>query len=146
MEFSDTVYAAGLFLLSYVLLFVPLYRVIGSTTFLMPNSIIIAFLISGLIVGVVFAKKLAVHRTISIGKIMLLIAIIVVFFIFTSNVIDWTAYKEIYHSTTWTAAQWSQEMVVMLYMTMGIYTTMGLAIIGAGIYIGSRIRKVTPLK
>jgi len=145
MEFPDTVYAAAMFLLSYVLLFVPLYRVVGFTTFLMPNSIIIAFLISGLLVGVVFAKKLASHRLVSIGKILLLIAIAIVFFILASNVIDWTAYKEIYQATQWTAGQWSQEMVVMLYMTMGLYTTMGLAIIGAGIYVGSRLRKTKPL-
>ena len=145
MEFSDTEYAAGMFLLSYVLLFVPLYRVAGFTTFLMPNSIIIAFLVSGIIVGTVFAKKLSSHRAVSIGKILLLISFAIVFFILASNVIDWTAYKEIYQSTTWTAGQWSQEMVVMLYLTMGLYNTMGLAIIGAGIYIGSRLRKTTSL-
>ena len=146
MEFPDTVYAAGMFLLAYVLLFVPLYRVVGFTTFLMPNSIILAFLISGLIVGVVFAKKLASHRLVSIGKILLLIAIAIVFFILASNVIDWTANKDIYQSTQWTAGQWSQEMVVMLYITMGLYTTMGLAIIGAGIYVGSILRKIKPSK
>lgn len=145
MEFPDTGYAAAMFLLSYILLFVPRYRVVGFTTFLMPNSIIIAFLVSGLRVGVVFAKRLFNHRLVSIGKILLLISIATVFFILASNVIDWTAFKEIYQSTPWTAGQWSQEMAVMLYMTMGLYTTMGLGIIGAGMYVGSRLRKTKPL-
>lgn len=145
MEFADTVYAASMFLLCYVLLFVPLHQVIGFATFLMPNSIIVAFLISGLIVGTVFAKKIAIHRAVSIGKILLLCSTIIVFFIFTSNVVDWTAYQEIYH-TTWTAAQWSQQMVVMLYLTMGVYETMGLGIIAAGLYAGSSLTKIRKTK
>ena len=145
VEFPDTVYAATMFLLSYILLFAPLYRVVEFTTFLIPNSIIIAFLISGLLVGVVFAKKLVNHRLVSIGKILLLISIAIVFFILASNVIYWAAFKEIYQSTPWTAGQWSQEMVVMLYITMGLYTTMGLCIIGTGMYVESRLRKTKPL-
>lgn len=146
MEFADTVYAAAMFLLCYVLLFIPLHQVIGFTTFLMPNSIIVAFLTSGLIVGAVFAKKIASHKAVSIGKILLLCSTIIVFFVFTSNVIDWTAYQEIYH-TTWTAGQWSQQMVMMLYITIGLYEAMGLTIIGLGVFAGSmlnKIRKPTP--
>lgn len=145
MEFADTVYAASMFLLCYVLLFIPLHQVIGFTTFLMPNSIIVAFLIAGLIVGAIFAKKIASQRAVSIGKILLLCSTIIVFFIFVSNVIDWTAYQDIYH-TTWTAGQWSQQMVMMLYITIGLYEVMGLTIIGIGLLAGSILNKIGNLK
>jgi len=141
MEFADTIYAASMFLLCYVLLFIPLHQVIGFATFVMPNSIIVAFLVSGLIVGAVFAKKIANHKAISIGKILLICSTIIVFFIFTSNVVDWTAYQEIYHST-WTAAQWSQQMVYMLYLTMGVYVTMGLGIVALGLYTGIKLVQI----
>jgi hypothetical protein len=67
----------------------------------------------------------------------------VVFFVLTSNFIDWTAYKEIY-STTWSAGVWAQEMALMLYKTMALYETMGLAIIFIGLYAGSMLRKLKP--
>ena len=140
MEFGDTVYAAALVLLCYVVLFVPLNLFLDFPVVLMPASIIVAFLLAGLITGCVFAGKLADHRAVSIGKTLLIVSIFVVFFILTSNFIDWTAYKEIY-STTWTAAQWSREMVVMLYMTMALYEATGLSIMFIGLYAGSILRK-----
>lgn len=97
MEFSDTFYAASMFLLCYVLLFIPLHQYIGFTTFLMPNSIIVALLISGVITGAVFSSKIAGQRARYVGKPDASFNISV-FFVFISNVIDWTAFQE-YHSS-----------------------------------------------
>jgi hypothetical protein len=143
MKFEDVVYAAALVLLGYVVLFVPLNVFLDFNVVLMSASSIGAFLLAGLITGCVFAGKLAEQRVTSIGKILLIVSTFVVFFVLTSNFIDWTAYKEIY-STTWSAGVWAQEMALMLYKTMALYETMGLAIIFIGLYAGSMLRKLKP--
>jgi len=111
----------------------------------MPNSIITAFLLGGIITGVIFSNKLSSHRLISIGKILLIISVFIVFFVLTQNFIDWTAYQEIYH-TTWNAAQWSNQMSVMLYITIALYEAMGLSIIFTGLFVGSLVRRIRHTK
>jgi hypothetical protein len=46
------------------------------------------------------------------------------------------------NDTTWAAGQWSQQMVVMLYITIGLYEAMGLAIIAVGLSCGSMLIKI----
>ncbi|HER54362.1 MAG TPA: hypothetical protein ENO13_00475 [Candidatus Bathyarchaeota archaeon] len=139
MDFEDVVYAASLVLLCYVVLFVPLNTFLAFNVGVMSGSNIAAFLLAGLITGVTFAGKLSDRRTVSIGKILLIVSTFVVFFILTSNVVDWTAYRETY-ATTWSAGEWAYEMVLMLYKTIALYEVLALSIMFIGIYTGSILR------
>lgn len=140
MKFEDVIYATALVLLCYVLLIIPLNIFLNFNVVLISASQLSAFLLAGLITGCAFAGKLADSRIVSIGKILLIVSTIVVFFVLTSNYMDWTAYKEIY-STTWSASEWNQEMGIMLYKAISLNEAVGLSTTFIGLYVGSILRK-----
>ena len=80
MDFGDTVYATAAVVVISVLLFVPMDLVFGVELWFVGRAV--SVFIAALVVGLVFARKLADRRTVSIAKIILLGAIVIMFLTF----------------------------------------------------------------
>ena len=77
MEFGDTVYSTATVVAISVLLFVPMDMVFGADLWLVGRAI--AVLIAALVTGLIFAGKLAEAKIVSIAKILVLAAIVIMF-------------------------------------------------------------------
>jgi hypothetical protein len=145
MDFGDTVYATATVMTISALLFVPMDMVFGVDIGLVGR--VIAVLIAALITGLIFAGKLAESKMVSIAKIMVLAAVLIMFLeigvMSISNSL--AAFKDSYLAanpgTTWTNAQWATLMNFHIYQTIFFYVVFMNAIGFVGVYVGSMLRK-----
>jgi len=145
LEFDDTVYATTTVVVISVLLFVPMDIIFGLDLWLVGRAI--SVLIAALITGFIFAGKLAGARTVSIAKILVLAAIVIMFIelgvLSMGNGL--AAFKDSYleanPGTTWTNAQWANLMMIYAFRQIFFYVVLMDAIGFIGIYAGSMLRK-----
>jgi uncharacterized SAM-binding protein YcdF (DUF218 family) len=145
VEFGDTVYATATVVAISILLIVPMDMVFGLELWLVGR--VIAVLIAGLITGLIFAGKLAEARVVSIAKIMVLAAIVIMFIVVGMMGAEnaFAAFKDSYleanPEATWTSLQWAQLMNFHAYQNVFRYIVIMDAIGFIGVYIGSMLRK-----
>lgn len=145
MEFGDTVYALATVSTISILLFVPMDMVFGLDLWIAGR--LIAVLIAALITGLIFARKLAEERIVSIAKIMVLAAVLIMFLELGLLIAGdgLAAFKDIYleanPGTTWTNIQWATLMDIYAVQQISLYIVIMNAIGFIGVYIGSMLRK-----
>ena len=106
---------------------------------------IVSFLVSGLIVGYVFAGKLREEsKMASIGKVVVLFAVVTMFFI-----LIWAAaighynaminenLQNTYHTSSWTNGEWVAYETMMLLLINALYIVFALVFGFIGLYLGS---------
>jgi len=145
VEFGDTVYALATVTTISVLLFVPMDMVFGLDLWIAGR--LIAVLIAAFITGLIFAGKLAKQRIVSIAKIMVLAAVLIMFVqlgvMIAGNGL--AAFKDMYleanPGTTWTNLEWANLMDMFVFQQIFFYIVLMNAVGFVGIYIGSMVRK-----
>ena len=145
MDFGDTVYATATVLAISVLLFVPMDMAFGVNLWLVGR--IISVVIAALITGLIFAGKLAESKIVSIAKIMVLAAMVIMFLEIGLHTVDNSiaAFKDSYlaanPAATLTNAQWEVLMNFNMFQKIFLYVVMMDAIGFVGIYVGSMLKK-----
>jgi hypothetical protein len=140
VEFSDTVYAMATVVTISLLLFVPMDMVFGLDLWLVGRAI--SVLIAAFITGLIFARPLAEARVISIAKILVLGAVVLIFLTF--GTLSLATFKDVSSEAnpvdTWTNLQWA-DLMTYAFKQIFFYIVLMDALAFVWIYIGSLLRK-----
>jgi hypothetical protein len=110
---------------------------------------IVSFLVSGLIVGYVFAGKLREEsRMISIVKVVVLSAVVIMFAVMIgygaighySALVDENL-RNMYSTSSWTTTDWFAYEMMALHELTAVPVVYALAFNFIGLYLGSMLRK-----
>jgi hypothetical protein len=110
-------------------------------------SAVISMLLSALIVGYIFAGKIAEARLASIAKITVFSAIVLMFFAVNLSALgDWTpvikeAYQEANPGTTLSTSEWLAVENIATINSVFLNMVYVLVLGFIGFYVGSRLRK-----
>ena len=144
MDFGDTVYATATVSTISVLLFVPLDIVFGMDLYLVGR--LLSVLIAALITGVIFAGKLADAKILSIAKIMVLAAVVIIFVEIgqlgaTDSIAAFKdSYLEANPGALMTNIQWATLMEMYAFQQTLLYVVLFNAIGFVGVYLGSMLK------
>jgi hypothetical protein len=149
LEFGDIVMAVATSIVIISLLVVPLdmvlFPLLGFDLLIVSRSV--SVLIAGLIVGYIFAGKMAEARITSIGKILVLGSVIMIFVVLNLTTFgDWTvatkeAYQEANPGTTLSTAEWVTVENMAAFQVI-FFNLVVLLVFGfIGLYVGSILRK-----
>jgi hypothetical protein len=106
---------------------------------------IVSFLVSSLVVGYVFAGKIREEsKMASIGKVVVLFAVVTMFFIMIwaavighyNAMIDENL-QNMYHTSSWTNSEWVSYETMMLFLVTALYIVFTLVFGFIGLYLGS---------
>jgi ABC-type transport system involved in multi-copper enzyme maturation permease subunit len=105
----------------------------------------VSFLVSGLVVGYVFAGKIREEsRMRSIAKIVVLVTfvVIIVTLMVYSTVESYHALVDenlpkMYNTSSWTTTDWYSYETWYLYLTTAFNAVIGLVLVSIGLYLGS---------
>jgi len=132
MEFGDTVYAAATVTVIWFLLVAPMDMALGLG--LLTVGHLISSLIAAFITGLIFAGKLAEARLVSIAKIWVLAAVVIIF-------VDLGFFSVLNVFTGSTDLQSVSSMTVLTYQRIFRDVVLDGAVGFAGVYVGSLLRK-----
>jgi len=142
VEFGDTAIATATFFVISIFFYLmpPIYMIFQY----IDVSFIISVLVSGLVVGVIYAHKLGTEKVKSIVKILVLSAVLLAFFNLGMTFTDWNTYAQAAVGHPGTAATADEFLQLMPYWTT-IEIVLGWVIGGpfafVGLYLGSMVRK-----
>ena len=140
MDFGDTVYATATVVVISVLLFVPMDLVFGLELWFVGRAV--SVFIAALIAGLIYAGKLADARIVSIAKVIVLGAIVIMFLTFgilsIATVHDFSS--EANPVDTWTTLQWA-SLMTYTFRQIFFYVVLLDSVAFMGLYAGSMLRK-----
>jgi hypothetical protein len=140
VDFGDTVYATATVVVISVLLFVPMDLVFGLELWFVGRAV--SVFIAALIAGLIYAGKLADARIVSIAKVIVLGAIVIMFLTFgilsIATVHDFSS--EANPVDTWTTLQWA-SLMTYTFRQIFFYVVLLDSVAFMGLYAGSMLRK-----
>jgi hypothetical protein len=152
LKFSDVILAVATINVISVLIMVVLYALLISplgSTWGMNSASIISELISGLLIGYLFAIKIQEESRIrSIAKITVVTAFVQAFVVMISFPTNayyaaWTkeTLQSMYQTGSWTNLDWFAYAQLALVVTMALNVALALVLIFVSVYAGSMLRK-----
>jgi len=142
LEFGDIVIATATFFVVSVLFY--LLPPIAIIFQYIDVSFIISVLVSGLLVGAIYAHKLVTQKIKSIAKILVMSAVLLAFFTVGMTFIDWNTYVEAgtgHPGLATTAAEFLLGMPYWTAMQIVLSWVLGGPFAFIGLYAGSLLRK-----
>ena len=140
MDFGDTVYATATVVVISVLLFVPMDLVFGLELWFVGRAV--SVFIAGLIAGLIYAGKLADARLVSIAKVIVLGAIVIMFLTF--GILSVATFHDVSSEAnpvdTWTTLQWA-SLMTYAFRQIFFYVVLLDSVAFIGLYAGSMLRK-----
>jgi MFS family permease len=140
VDFGDTVYATAAVVVISMLLFVPMDLVFGLELWLVGRGV--SVFIAALVVGLVFAGKLADKRIVSIAKIIVLGAVVVMFLTF--GILNAATFHDVSSEAnpvdTWTTLQWA-SLMTYAFRQVFFHVVLLDSVAFVGLYVGSMLGK-----
>jgi hypothetical protein len=148
LKFGDIIMAGALGFVIFIVLYAVLPIPTIPTTELWEFTIVplVSLLVSALIVGIVFAGKIREEsRMISIGKLVVMTGVVMMFFTMISYATVNPHYTDrvdqgiqnVTSTSSWTKADWLENEVGALWYNAGIGVLEVLALSFVGLYLGS---------
>jgi hypothetical protein len=146
LKFSDVILAVATMFVVFIfvdfllnLALIPMNSSFGGEV-----AVMVSVLISALIVGYVFAGKIQESRMASIGKIIVLHAVVMVITVmmvyaalpYFGTVLN-DAINNMYTTTSWTHTDWFAYELMFLVMELALFAVYGLVFGFIGLYLGS---------
>ena len=150
MKFSDIITAVASLVVAYVLLDLVLSAVIiPVNSYWGPDvATIVSILVASLVVGYIFAAKIHEEsRTKAIGRIVVLSAVVLMFFamgFFANPYVDVATeegLESLFSTSGWTTWEWVAYSSLMMVMIVALYIIFALVFGFIGLYVGSMLRK-----
>jgi flagellar biosynthesis protein FliQ len=147
LKFSDVIVAvASLFVVDWLVNVLFNFVLIPmSTSWGGDVAFILSALVSGLIVGYIFAGKIREEsRMVSIGKVVVLFAVVMMFAVWTTGGAagHYSAWvdenlKNMYNTTSWANVDWFWFEMMLLMAITAVYAVLTLVFGFIGLYVGS---------